>query len=80
MKTIQIAAVLVAQRLLAGGQIDDAQPPVGEGRLVVEVKAALVRAPVAEHRAHPTRAIRVTRCQPTRPDDACNPAHDAVLR
>jgi hypothetical protein len=39
-------AVFVEQRLLAGGDVDDRQPPVAEADAGLDVQAALVRAAV----------------------------------
>ena len=44
MKTTHHGAVLVVQRLLAGGQVDDRQAPVAEADAGLDVQAALVRA------------------------------------
>ncbi len=67
--------VLVAQRLLAGGQVDDAQPPVAEGCPVVEVEPLFVRPPVREDRRHPPSPVGVTRRQAACAYDARNATH-----
>ena len=55
------AAVLVEQRLLAGGHVDDRQPPMAEADTRLDVHAALVGAAVVLRfvHAHQGRAIDV---------------------
>src|SRR5574340_1120750 len=45
-------AVLVEQRLLAGGDVDDGKPPMGERDARPEVVAALIRPAVARSEEH----------------------------
>ena len=49
-------AVFVRQRLMAGRQIDDAQPAVAERRPIVEELTRIVRAAMRDDVAHPRQA------------------------
>ena len=49
-------AVFVDERLMAGRQIDDAQPAVAERRLIVHEQPGIVRPAMRDDVAHPRRA------------------------
>lgn len=48
----EYAAVLVRQRLVAGRQVDDAQPAEAEPDAVIEKLAAIVRTPMRKRPCH----------------------------
>ena len=54
-------AVLVRDRLVAAGEVDDREPPGGEGDGAVGVLAGAVRASVDERGAHRSEAFEVGR-------------------
>ena len=68
-------AVLVAERLIAGREVDDAQPAVAEADAAVEIVAAGVGTAVRDgvgHRHQPRAIDRVCRVEV---ESSCNPAH-----
>ena len=69
-------AVFVEQRLLAGGDVDDRQPPVAEAHAGLEVQAAFVRAAVGLRVVHALqhRAVHLARAAGV--EDAGDAAHD----
>jgi hypothetical protein len=67
--------VLVRQRLMAGRQIDDAQPAVAERRLIVHEQSRIVWAAMRDDVAHRDDARAVVSVQPTCPYDSRDPAH-----
>ena len=68
------AAVLVEDRLVAAGEVDDGQPPRRERHRPLDVLAGAVGAAVLERRAHPLEPGAVGRaCKST------DPAHGAEL-
>ena len=69
-------AVLVAHRLVAAGEVDDAQPPLPEGHAAVGVRAPLVRAPVHEPGAEPLH-LGPPHAPALQVEDARDPAHPA---
>ena len=78
-------AVLVVNRLMAGRQIDDAQPPHPERHAFFHPHALVVGAAMADDVAHPMheRAAligREGRRRCGRFDEACYPAHIGLPR
>ena len=69
------AAVLVRERLMATGEIDDAQAPMAEHGALVGLKACAVRATVADHGTHPDDALAIIGVKTFGGDNAGNPAH-----
>ncbi len=68
-------AVLVAERLRAGGKIDDAEPPVSERGMAVGPGAGAIRSAVREDVAHRGQPGEVRRLQPFSGHQAGNSAH-----
>src|SRR5688500_1891863 len=71
--------VLVGQRLMAAGEIDDAEAAVAERRVAVDVQAGAVGSAVRDDVAHPAHALGVTILQPIGRYDSRNAAHQAAL-
>jgi hypothetical protein len=69
------AAVLVRHRLLARGQVDDAQPAMGEGGRRVAVKAGLVRSAMREAIAHAQRTRWRVPVEPVNRDNPGDSTH-----
>ncbi len=67
--------ILVAERLLSRRQIDDAQPPMAEGRACIDVAAPRVRAAMGQHRLHAGQPGRIAVGQPVGCDDSSDTAH-----
>ena len=72
------AAVLVRDRLVAAGEVDDREAPRAERDLAVDVLAAAVGAAVDELGAH--RAKRLDVGVPVGARDPADPAHASYLR
>jgi hypothetical protein len=68
-------AVFVRERLLAGAQIDDAEPAVGKGRVRIAVQARFVRPAMSEDVAHGRRAHRRVGSQPVNSHQSSYAAH-----
>src|SRR5204862_7242777 len=66
-------AVLVADRLVAGREVDDRKPPGRERHRAVRVLAEAVGAAVGERRAHRRDALRIRRAAGGH--DSADPAH-----
>ena len=68
--------IFVCHRLLTLGQVDDAQPPRGEGNSAAFQKSFLIRSPVMEGARHSLH--HPFRCQSLSPQiyDSCDTAHD----
>ena len=69
-------AILVEQRLLAGGEVDDGKPPVRERDAGLEVIAALVRAAMMLHVVHALHQRAVEVAFATGVEKAGDAAHD----
>jgi hypothetical protein len=57
------------------GQVDDAQPPVAQCRLIVHEKARIVWAAMRDRVAHQRHPGSIVCVQPNRRDNSRNPAH-----
>ena len=69
-------AVFVGHGLLAGGEVDDRQPRVTEGRLPVAEDAEFVRPPIADGADHPLHLLERGRREALiQVDDSRNAAH-----
>ena len=68
-------AVLIRQRLLAGFQVDDAQPAMGERRMGVAMQPCLVGSAIGDAVAHSHRARRCVLVESFDSHDSSNAAH-----
>ena len=68
-------AVLVGDRLLAGAEINNAEPGVAQAGKAVEINAELVRPAMTNHRQHPADALLLNRVSVGKVDYACNATH-----
>src|SRR6185503_15141413 len=68
-------AILVADRLLAGAEIDNAQPGVAQAGKAVEINAKLIRTAMTDHRQHPAEAGLLNRIGLGETDYAHNATH-----
>ena len=75
MKTIQTVSSSFDERLVPGGQIDDAQAAVAERRLPVDEQPRVVRPAMRDDVAHARHALAVVGVQPVGGDDAGDSAH-----
>ncbi len=69
------ALVLVVERLLPGGQVDDRQPPVTESEPGLDVQAALIRATMVLRFVHPRQNRTVNMTLTTGIENSGNAAH-----
>ena len=72
------AAVLVEQRLLAGGDVDDRKPAVAEPDARLEVQPAAVRAAMVLRLVHAVEQVARDLAAAARVEDACESAHGRV--
>ncbi len=68
-------AVLIAQRLLSRGEIDDAQASVSESRPLIDVRSILVRAAMRQRGLHAQQPAALVRVKSFGGDDTSNSAH-----
>ena len=72
------AVIFVRHRLLALGEIDDAQPSRGEGNPATFQKTFLIRSPVVEGARHSLHDPRRRWSLSSQIYDSCDAAHDLV--
>jgi hypothetical protein len=72
------AAVGVADRLVAGGEVDDRQPAHAEQRACVAIHAPVVGPAMADDVVHHLADLRVGRRSARRNDVTCDAAHQRV--
>ncbi len=68
--------VLVADRLIAAGQVNDAEPRAAQANPVIPVDAVSVRPAMPEHPQHPQQGIAFRRGPFGQVEDAYNAAHE----
>jgi hypothetical protein len=70
--------ILVRQRLVSGGQIDNAQSAMAEGGAIVDINARIVGTAVRKDVPHPQDALAIVRSKAVGRNDACDSAHVAL--
>src|SRR5687767_4593735 len=68
-------AVLVRERLMPGGEIDDAQPSMAERGTMVGVEPRVIRSAMREHVPHRSGTSLVRPIERVSRNDACYSAH-----